>query len=330
VTCLLAAALPAPAGGGFCVPSPAKLAPDLGSCWWGCGRALARPNTCRPCTTRVGLGGAPGVWPDRGPSACCPSLRRPSNERRYFRPRLTKPAACRGASRPALGDGLTICEDLLGGGGRAGATGFAGAIRFAELLPQRPRLLAEHFGLPLSWQGKSGLRRRLAAAVRRRGLGLSRWCTETRWVATDELVFDGASFVMDGPAVLAANALWPLPPWRCGRCQSQGRSPVGSRLRRRWPQTSPSRSKSTVFRVLAGGARLARKCGFERAPAGPQAAGIDSPLVAVIAAAALGGDHRGALLLPSPYSSEGLPAPMPPPWRSGSGIRHQIVGRLPA
>ena len=47
-----------------------------------------------------------------------------------------------------------------------------------------------------------------------------------------------------------------------------------------------------------------RKCGFQRALLG-LSGGIDSALVAVIAAAALGAENVSALLMPSPWSSQG-------------------------
>jgi NAD+ synthetase len=48
----------------------------------------------------------------------------------------------------------------------------------------------------------------------------------------------------------------------------------------------------------------AQTCGFRRVLLG-LSGGIDSALVAVIGAAALGAEQVDALLLPSPYSSEG-------------------------
>ena len=60
-----------------------------------------------------------------------------------------------------------------------------------------------------------------------------------------------------------------------------------------------------LFRVLVLGVRdYTRKCGFQRALLG-LSGGIDSALVAVIAAAALGAENVSALLMPSPWSSQG-------------------------
>ena len=60
-----------------------------------------------------------------------------------------------------------------------------------------------------------------------------------------------------------------------------------------------------MFRALVlGVSDYAQKCGFKAALLG-LSGGIDSALVAVIAAAALGGEQVQALLMPSPYSSSG-------------------------
>lgn len=60
-----------------------------------------------------------------------------------------------------------------------------------------------------------------------------------------------------------------------------------------------------LFRALVlGVSDYASKCGFRNALLG-LSGGIDSALVAVIAAAALGPDHVTSLMMPSPWSSEG-------------------------
>ena len=63
--------------------------------------------------------------------------------------------------------------------------------------------------------------------------------------------------------------------------------------------------EEALFRTLVLGVRdYAGKCGFKQALLG-LSGGIDSALVAVIAAAALGRDHVQGLLMPSPWSSQG-------------------------
>src|SRR5208283_2334313 len=60
-----------------------------------------------------------------------------------------------------------------------------------------------------------------------------------------------------------------------------------------------------AFRALVLGTRdYVRKCGFRRVLVG-LSGGIDSALVAAIAAEALGADNVMAIGMPSPYSSSG-------------------------
>ena len=68
---------------------------------------------------------------------------------------------------------------------------------------------------------------------------------------------------------------------------------------------SPIPVEEELFRALVLGVRdYAGKCGFQQTLLG-LSGGIDSALVAVIAAAALGGDRVQGLLMPSPWSSQG-------------------------
>jgi NAD+ synthase (glutamine-hydrolysing) len=218
------------------------------------------------------------------------------DERRYFQP----------ADQPCLLElerggrgwliGLTICEDLWVEEEVLGHR-LAGADPIAELLPHRPDLLLNFSASPFV-QGKPVLRRRLAAAAAAR-LGCP-VVYVNQVGGNDELVFDGASFVVDGtgrillqlPCAAVDLAIWPVP-------DSAALTPA-----RPAPGPEPDPLEQ-LFRVLVlGVADYAHKCGFERALLG-LSGGIDSALVAVIAAAALGGERVTALLMPSPYSSAG-------------------------
>jgi NAD+ synthase (glutamine-hydrolysing) len=66
----------------------------------------------------------------------------------------------------------------------------------------------------------------------------------------------------------------------------------------------PSEPEQMLRALVLGLRDYARKCGFTGALLG-LSGGIDSALVAVIAAAALGAEQVEALLMPSPWSSEG-------------------------
>ncbi len=70
------------------------------------------------------------------------------------------------------------------------------------------------------------------------------------------------------------------------------------------PTAAPAEMEQLLRALVLGVGDYARKCGFRGALLG-LSGGIDSALVAVIAAAALGADQVRALRLPSPWSSPG-------------------------
>jgi NAD+ synthase (glutamine-hydrolysing) len=181
--------------------------------------------------------------------------------------------------------GLTICEDLWVEEELQGHR-LAGADPVAELLSSRIDLLLNLSASPFG-QAKVALRQNLAArAAARLGCPV---VYVNQVGGNDELVFDGASFVVDSRIGVEAGSAVVS---QLASCKEQvscwevnGAAPVASLL-------------------VAGVADYARKCGFSSALLG-LSGGIDSALVAVIAAAALGGERVQALMMPSPWSSEG-------------------------
>jgi NAD+ synthase (glutamine-hydrolysing) len=167
----------------------------------------------------------------------------------------------------------------------------------AALQPRQPDLLLNLSASPFS-QAKTGLRRQLASrAAGRLGCPV---VYVNQVGGNDELVFDGASFVVNASGALLCRlpccqetvTLWdataPLGPGDGGHNLA--------------PEPEPLEQ---LFRVLVLGVRdYAGTCGFQQALLG-LSGGIDSALVAVIAAAALGANRVEALLLPSPWSSAG-------------------------
>ncbi len=219
------------------------------------------------------------------------------DERRYFR---SGSGACllaleRQGRRWTLG--LTLCEDLWVDEQLAGQT-LAGADPIAALKPHRPDLLLNLSASPFS-QGKATLRQHLAAAAARR-LGCP-VVYVNQVGGNDELVFDGASFVVDAsgaiclqlPCSQTALAYWDGAP-----------KPAVAPQPLALPAALPGPEEQLFRALVLGLADYARKCGFRRALLG-LSGGIDSALVAVIACAALGPDALQALLMPSPYSSSG-------------------------
>jgi NAD+ synthase (glutamine-hydrolysing) len=132
--------------------------------------------------------------------------------------------------------------------------------------------------------------------LRDRALETDAWIAYVNMVGgQDELIFDGGSLVMAPDGSVAARApmfdedLFVVE-LEAGELRAPERPP--------WPD-----DVEEVYRALVLGVRdYARKNGFRDVVLG-LSGGIDSTLVAVIAADALGSDAVRALAMPSPYSS---------------------------
>jgi NAD+ synthase (glutamine-hydrolysing) len=302
------------------------------------------------------------------------------DERRYFRPGQS-PAVLdlvRGGRRWRLG--ITICEDLwveeqrldsqLFGvdqscSDKSGSNpaipdqistnqpGLCQAIPnspipdpIGELQPLGIDLLINLSASPFG-MGKAALRLQLAASAARR-LGCAVLYVN-QVGGNDELVFDGASFVLNAAGSLERQlaccrqqlACWdtptPLPPLAPADALITGAkaagapvagllttgptaagatapdemalgapaiSPVAIPLAIAPSLALPDPQEQLLRALVLGLADYAHKCGFRQALLG-LSGGIDSALVAVIAAAALGAHQVQALLMPSPWSSAG-------------------------
>ena len=184
--------------------------------------------------------------------------------------------------------GVTVCEDLWSAGGPVAAAAGAGA-----------QIVLNINASPYS-RGKRADRERWAAA---HAAGGGVWIAYLNQVGgQDEVVFDGDSFVMapDGTVVargaqFAADLLVVDVP--VGR-------PAPSPAPR--PRTDPRLDPvAEVYAALVLGTRdYVGKNGFARALVG-LSGGVDSALVATIAADALGAGAVTAVGMPSPHSSEG-------------------------
>ena len=214
------------------------------------------------------------------------------DERRYFRA-AEQPCLLeleRGGRRWRLG--LTLCEDLWVEQ-ELHEHRLAGGDPVADLQALRPDLLLNLSASPFG-AGKAQQRRELAAAAARRLQCPVVYVNQVG--GNDELVFDGGSFVTGASGEVScqlAFAAADLQIWDTSSTAATGLP----------PNLPPS--NDLLLRALVLGVRdYARKCGFRQALLG-LSGGIDSALVAVIAAAALGAENVQALLMPSPWSSEG-------------------------
>jgi len=228
------------------------------------------------------------------------------DERRYFRP----------ADQPCLLElerggrlwrlGITLCEDLWVEEELHGQR-LAGADPVGALQALRPDLLLNLSASPFA-QGKAELRRALAAAAAAR-LGCP-VVYVNQVGGNDELVFDGGSFITGADGTVRQQLAWAesdLGVWDAvadGASDSAGRSDAGLAPPAAASFPLPA-AEELLLRALVLGLRdYARKCGFRRALLG-LSGGIDSALVAVLAAAALGAEQVQGLLMPSPWSSAG-------------------------
>jgi NAD+ synthetase len=160
-----------------------------------------------------------------------------------------------------------------------------------ELMRQNPVL---HINLSSSpfWHSKRALRRQMLAAMAKRDGIPVLMCNQVG--GNDSLIFDGSSMAIDGKGRLIAQAksfeedLLIVNPFDAAPIQD----PVDD-------------DNEAAYRALVLGTRdYVRKCGFKRALVG-LSGGVDSALVAAIAAEALGPENVVSIGMPSPYSSTG-------------------------
>ncbi len=194
--------------------------------------------------------------------------------------------------------GLTICEDLWVEENLRSRWPDA-VDPIADLAPRRIDLLLNLSASPFG-RGKGEVRQGLAARAAARLGAPVVYLNQVG--GNDELVFDGASFVVDRtgrPLVRLACAAEDLALWPLVAAPAAGGEPAPA------PAAAPPDPWEQLLRVLVLGVRdYAAKCGFQRALLG-LSGGIDSALVAVIAAAALGPAQVEVLRMPSPFSSAG-------------------------
>jgi NAD+ synthetase len=160
-----------------------------------------------------------------------------------------------------------------------------------ELMRQNPAL---HINLSSSpfWHGKRTVRREMLAAIARRDKIPVLMANQVG--GNDSLIFDGSSLALDARGELIAQAA------------SFEEDLVIVDLFNSSPVPLPEDDETeAAYRALVLGTRdYVRKCGFSKVVIA-LSGGIDSALVAAIAAEALGSENVTAIGMPSPYSSSG-------------------------
>ena len=208
------------------------------------------------------------------------------DEQRYFRPSNQQRVVELDGKRLAI----TICEDAWNDKG-FWPQRFYNVDPVEELMRQNPVL---HLNLSSSpfWHSKRALRRQMLAAMAKRDGIPVLMCNQAG--GNDSLIFDGSSMAIDGRGRLIAQAksfeedLVIVDPFDAA------------------PIAEPAEDDDeAAYRALVLGTRdYVRKCGFRRALVG-LSGGVDSALVAAIAAEALGPENVICVGMPSPYSSAG-------------------------
>ncbi|HVZ84270.1 MAG TPA: NAD+ synthase [Terracidiphilus sp.] len=208
------------------------------------------------------------------------------DEQRYFQPAKTQQVIEIDGVRLAI----SICEDAWNDKNFWPRRLYS-VDPMEELMSQRPAL---HINLSSSpfWHSKRAVRREMLAAIARRDRVPVVIANQVG--GNDSLIFDGSSFALNASGQLIAQAasfeedLVLVDPF--------GAQTVAEPI---------EDDTEAAYRALVLGTHdYIRKCGFSKVLVG-LSGGIDSALVAAIAAEALGPENVTAIGMPSPYSSTG-------------------------
>ena len=188
--------------------------------------------------------------------------------------------------------GLSICEDIWTQEGAAGpASRFYHGNPIAELVQAGAEVLVNMSASPFEIR-KFAQRRDLVRTQARKHRRPVVYVNQVG--GNDELVFDGASFAMDASGDLVAQ----LAAFEEGLAlvEIPGAKPLS-------PEPAPMPDVVAVRQALVLGlGDYVRKCGFREVVLG-LSGGVDSSVVACLAAEALGADHVVGVAMPSRYSS---------------------------
>ena len=208
------------------------------------------------------------------------------DEQRYFAPAKSQQVVELDGVRLAI----TICEDAWNDKNFWPRRLYT-VDPVEELMRQSPALHVNLSSSPF-WHSKRAVRREMLAAIARRDGIPVLLCNQVG--GNDSLVFDGSSLALNGRGELIAQAasfredLVVLDPFTAPAIPA--------------PEDDDTEA---AYRALVLGTRdYIRKCGFRKALIG-LSGGIDSALVAAVAAEALGAENVIGIGMPSPYSSSG-------------------------
>ena len=187
--------------------------------------------------------------------------------------------------------GILACEDLWRGADAAGAGSYA-ADPAADAVAAGATVIVAVSASPFA-VGKSALQREIVAgAARRLGVPV---CSVNALGANDDLIFDGEAIAAWPSGARVAAARWSGEPLLVD-C---GAPPVASA-----PAAGDDPNEERWHAIRTGIDGYVRKTGHQSVALG-LSGGIDSALVAALAAAALGPDRVTGLAMPSIHSSDG-------------------------
>lgn len=181
--------------------------------------------------------------------------------------------------------GVPICEDIWG-------------VEVVETLAETgAEILISPNGSPFDWPKPESRMNVVVARVTESGLPLA-YLNQVG--GQDELVFDGASFVLNADRSLAVQ----LPAWREAIALTEWtKTETGWRCQKGEIAALSEGCASAYSACVLGLGDYVRKNGFPGVVLG-LSGGIDSALVAAIAVDALGSDRVHAVMLPSKYTSD--------------------------
>ena len=210
------------------------------------------------------------------------------DEARYFAPASDPPPLLQ---YKGLKIAVTVCEDIWNVQGVFTHKLYA-YDPVTELARQKPDLVLNLSASPFHL-AKLSVRKALLKHVTQAAKAPVLYCNLAG--GNDELVFDGCSMAMDAGGNL----------FRTGAAFEEDFFVYDTEKPSLQAPGPPSNDVDTIYRALVAGTRdYVRKCGFEKVLLG-LSGGIDSALVACIAAEALGPENVMGVTMPSPFSSKG-------------------------
>ncbi|NJL47268.1 MAG: NAD+ synthase [Leptolyngbyaceae cyanobacterium SM2_5_2] len=191
--------------------------------------------------------------------------------------------------------GVTICEDLWNDeefwGGRSYPRN-----PIADLVDEGVDLVINLSASPYSVNKQQLRAAMLAHSASRFGCPI---LYANQVGANDDLIFDGTSLAFNRQGNMVAR----LPSYQTGLAVVEYDLTKGDVLTAEMARLPANENEAIWLALVLGVRDYSQKCGFSRAVIG-LSGGIDSALVATIAAAALGPNQVLGVLMPSPYSSD--------------------------